>query len=424
MAATRALLFALFVLALLETTACAESSLEILGNLLFQEGLGGKQVIDGGGDQHLELYEPMLFLDLQLSETTSFHLSGTYDSFTSASARIFDARSGASASAAHLVSDAATGASGTPVPTATPVPTGTPDPEGTPLPTPTPMPAAAAAAEPIAPRDVWEQRQAVEVGLAQKLGTWVIAPSGGYSFEADYESRHGGLNLQKSFAEDNFTVSLGAFYYQDAVLVYDLAAGAFTGWTPRLTRSVILSASQILGPADLVLVGGSFTRQTGYLASSRNTVVVPQGRTQEVLPDGRSKWTGTLRYVHGFSPGVALHLDYRYYADDWGVSADTFEPSLAFGSEDELDLVRIAYRFYVQQGTKYYAESFPAAQGYLTSDSDLAGLEAREVRLHFSHRWETVSWLQDFSLNGTLAYYVRDNGLRAWIFQLGLGGAL
>jgi hypothetical protein len=428
-AATRTLLFTLLLLLLLETSGFTESSVEIMTNVLFQEGFGGKQVYDGSGDQHLELYEPMVFIDAQLGETTNIHLEAVYDSFTTASGKIFDARSGASRRAAGRMFDAATGASGTPTPVPTPGPTpgpGTPGPTpvpGTPGPTPTPGPGGTQAAEALKPLpDVWEKRESVDIGITQKLGTWTISPSGGYSTESDYISRHGGLSLSKSFAEDNFTVSAGAFYYQDSALPFDLASGRFTDWTLRLTRSASLTASQILGPADLVLVGAGWTRQTGYLVNSRNTVIVPQGRTQEVLPDDRSKWTGTFRYIHGFSPVLSLHFDYRYYTDDWGVAADTFEPSLVVGSEDEADLFRLVYRYYVQQGTRYYGVGFPGEGGYMTSDSDLMDFQAREFRLHYSHRWELPQGLPGLALGGALIYYVRNNDLRAWIYQVGVSG--
>jgi hypothetical protein len=423
-AAIKCFLAVLLLLLLLESKALAEgSSVEILYNILFQEGFGGKQVIDGTGDQHLELYEPMIFINTQLTETTNLHLEAVYDSFSSASSRIFDARSGASAQ--HL--DSITAASRTPTPVPTPV--GTPLPGATPTPTPVPGPGAPSPSGtgptplPTPLRTVWESRRSLDAALSQKIGTWILSPSAGYSTEADYLSTHGGLNVQKSFAEDNFTVSLGGFYYQDAADVYSLRYGKFLGWTPKLTRSFLATLSQLLGPQDLILAGASYTLQTGYLAGSLNTVLVPQGRTQEVLPDARRKWTGTLRYVHGLSPLLALHADYRYYADNWGITSDTFEPSLVIGSEEETDLFQVAYRVYNQVGTQYYGESFPDENGYMTSDSDLQTFMAREIRVHFSHRWELSAVLEHIAFNSTLLYYYRNNDLRAWIFQAGLSGA-
>ncbi len=411
MAATRTLLFTLLILVLIETAALAETSVEFLVNFLQQNGQGGKQVIDGSGNQELKLYEPIIFVDTQLTETTNFHIEGVYDSFSSASARAFDLATGASAKNA----DATTGASL--------LSTQAEEEDG--------QEAREHGLEDdgedggetsTSSQNVWESRRAIDLSIAQKLGTWVFVPSFGTSAEYDYISRHGGLALQKSFAEDNFIVSLGAFYYQDSVYAFDMATGLFTRWTPKLTRSYNLSLSQLLGPMDVILLGGSYTLQTGLLSSISNTVVVPQGRVQEVLPNSRDKWTGTVRYIHGFSPILAAHVDYRYYTDNWGIVANTVEPSLVFGTEEETDLLQIAYRHHFQQGTRYYGDSFPAATGFMTSDSDLQTFTAREVRLHYEHHWDLPDWLKSIAGSATVAYYVRDNDLQAWLFQLGLSG--
>jgi hypothetical protein len=387
----RILLFSLLILALLETPAFCESSVELVVNALFQEGFGGKQVYDGSGDQHLELYEPMLFVSTQLTPETQMWFQGVYDTLTSASARAFDTGTGASGAAVGGGGGEGEGE----------------DDEGAPG---------------GSGGEVWEERYGLDLGVSQKLSTWVLGASAGYSSQLTYRSRHGGLNVTKGFADDNFILSLGMFYFGDEEKNYDLALVQFTDWIPRITRSVNFSASQLLGPADLVLAGVSYTRQTGILTSNRNTVEVPTGRIMEVLPDLRDKWTGTLRYVHGLSPWLAFHFDYRYYVDSWALTAHAWEPSLAFGSDDETDLVRLVYRFYLQNAVQYYQDAFPVPAAFMTQDSDLAAFAANEVRVHYSHRLEGTGALQGLELGGTALYYRRTNDLRAWVLQAGISG--
>jgi hypothetical protein len=393
-AAIRSLCFILLLLFLLESRSLAESSMELVGNVLLQEGHGGKQVYDGSGDQQLTLFEPTWFIDTQLSPETSLHGSVVYDTWTSASERIFDTSTGASGGGLT-----GTGGGG--------------DGED----------------EEDDGEDQgggggtkYESRGGFDLGVSHKMGTWVVSPSLGYSSESDYVSQHGGIGLQKSFAEDNFTLAAGYFYYGDRVNVFDLAALKFTGWTPRITQSATLSASQILGPLDVILLGTSFTRQAGYLSGNRNTVAFAGARSSEVLPDLRNKITGTARWVHGFTPELALHLDYRYYQDDWNLRSHTVEPSLAVSWNEDAELLRLAYRYYRQNAVRYFAGSFSSLPQFRTQDSDLEDFYAQEVRLHFSHRWDVEGWFQELALGATALYYTRSNDLRAVLLQLGISG--
>ena len=48
----------------------------------------------------------------------------------------------------------------------------------------------------------------------------------------------------------------------------------------------------------------------------------------EQRPDTRNQWTWDARYVQYVEPfDAALHLGYRFYSDDWGIDAHTFESS-------------------------------------------------------------------------------------------------
>jgi hypothetical protein len=390
---TRKYLLVLIIAAYLKGTLHAEIKLDLLYNIFNQGGRGGKQVYDGSGNQDLSVNEPILSLEYQAGSDTTYNGSFLLDAFTGASDKIFDSNVTAVKPAAPNPprEDAITSAS-----------------------------QASGSG-----KSNWETRTAYDFSVSHKIKTWVFLPSFGYSESVDYKSVHGGFNVQKSFAEDNFTLSAGMFHYNDSVQVFDLNAASFVGWTPKITDSYNFSASQILGVSDIVLAGGSFTRQSGRLSSNRNTVDLAGTRAAEVLPDERNKITSTVRYIHGLNSFLALHLDYRYYSDDWELRAHTFEPSLAiaFGDNDE-GLLRLIYRYYIQNAVNYYKDSFGTRERFMTSDSDLEAFFAHEVGAQVSYRWDLVKDQENpfssLELGGGVFYYERSNDLNAMIYQFGI----
>ena len=141
----------------------------------------------------------------------------------------------------------------------------------------------------------------------------------------------------------------------------------------------------------------------------------------EILPQGRDKFTANTRYVRSLGQNLAFHLDYRYYTDSWNIRAHTWEPSLAMSFTDEKGVFRVLYRRYSQTAAKYYAAGFSGARGVRTSDSDLAGFTANEGGAQFSYAFEPgEEGGIDWSWGGTAIYYKRSNDLQALIFQLAL----
>lgn len=384
MAAIRSLLLAFIFLCYIEKYAQASTSLDLVVNSLYQSGKGGKQVYDGKGDQSLTLYEPVLYINSQIDANTSVFGSVVFDALSSASAKTFDSKTGASKG-----SQGPGGEEGD-------------DGEGGSL-----LPG-------------WQTRVGAELGYYKKKGTWAFTPTAGFSHELSYNSLHGGLNVQKFFAEDNFVLSAGAFHFSDEANPWDLNLHKFAGFKTKTTNSANVSATQLLSERDIIIGGVSLTEQSGFLEGTRNTVstgTVTQ-RASEQLPGSREKWTANTRYVHGLGEGAAFHLDYRYYTDNWNIRAHTWEPSLAFSFADEAGTWRLFYRRYSQTAAKYYADAFPVKKAFMTSDSDLAKFSANEVGAQLAYapepeEGETTAW----EYGATAMYYKRSNDLNAVVLQ-------
>ena len=145
-----------------------------------------------------------------------------------------------------------------------------------------------------------------------------------------------------------------------------------------------LSLTQVLNK-DAMLVGSlGFTRNTGYLANPYKAVTtvfidpkqtpaangVLTGNALSLLenrPDERNQWIANMSYVQHIDAlgGSALHADYRFYSDDWGINSHTFEVDWAQPVYGGL-VVTPMFRYYSQDAADFF-------QNYLVSFQEYPG---------------------------------------------------
>jgi Protein of unknown function (DUF3570) len=207
---------------------------------------------------------------------------------------------------------------------------------------------------------------------------------GGLSMENDYESRFGSLGGRIDFNQKQTTVNWGLSYtnsdtnaqldpeatpffntlqYENSLsdefgkiiaktpntdageveLTYDSSQNV-TGKSLRGNRQdwgVQLGLSQVLNRDDLLSLDFGYTRSTGYLANPYKTVVFYRVHPDdsdptltvadpfsflETRPDERNQFNWHVGYDHFIEPlDAALHFDYSFAHDDWGINAHTFE---------------------------------------------------------------------------------------------------
>ena len=122
---------------------------------------------------------------------------------------------------------------------------------------------------------------------------------------------------------------------------------------------------------------------------------------------------------------MALHADYRYYFDDWGIKAHSFEPFVAIPFADDDGLIRLGYRFHTQSASDYHVTSLDTARVYMTSDSDLAAFDARDVSLLGSYTFSTPEGLfTTMQVGAGVMVYQRTNDMALTVVQASLGATL
>ncbi|MBH47330.1 MAG: hypothetical protein CME71_04075 [Halobacteriovorax sp.] len=354
-----------------------KTKFKFLSNIYHQNGNDGTQVADNSGREEANVFEPMIFIETQISEHTAINADFVFDAWSAASDTKLDGFTGASGKG-------------------------------------------------IGP----QTRISGNFGLRQEYGSTEWHAKLGFSSEYDYRSFNGSVGASKGFAQDNFTLGLDLRYFADAVKLFqDITptnTATISDYLPRQVLAISMQASQILTIKDIVQLSLDFVRATNNLESTASTVVIGGVREVESLPDSRARYSSGIKWVHGVGDSSALHLAYRHYFDQWGLSANSISSSYFISLRDDLDLLEFSARYHQQSQVDYFAKSFDVSHsGFKTSDSDLEDFDSYELGTAYAYTLgdqqvlnidlENIVW--DNGVN----YAIRSNGLRYAYWQSSIG---
>ncbi|WP_430973113.1 DUF3570 domain-containing protein [Sunxiuqinia rutila] len=317
---------------------------------------------------------------------------------------------------------------------------------------------------------------------------WILGLHGSVSKEYDYHSLGFGGSVARLFAEKNTELSLKTQVYLDAWKpIYPtelheysqygsnfLNSGYFEGMTvlneqgnpttaylpnlfsewdskKRNSYSASLGLSQIFSRrlqasffVDLIYQKGLLStpyhriyfadRPNYYIGnasdipvytSRENTGVFRLADEVERLPDTRLKIPFGARINYYLSQTFKLRTYYRYYTDDWGITAHTGSVELPVSLSPSFTLTP-TYRYYEQTAASYFApfETHVSTEQYYTSDYDLADFQSNQYGIGLSYT-NIFSKPKLFNLglknvNLRFSHYDRSDGLKANIVSFGL----
>ncbi len=164
-------------------------------------------------------------------------------------------------------------------------------------------------------RPIEDGRTAIDATVTKYFGRTAISVRGAYSTEDDYKSTAGGLTLRHATPDQNTTFMIGGGYSSDEVSPTD---------GPQFTRTRdmidgIVGITQVLGRNDVGQANLYFARQTGYLTDPYKALYGIDQR-----PDTRNQTVALFRWNHYFDGlNASLRSSYRFYDDDWEVTAHT-----------------------------------------------------------------------------------------------------
>jgi hypothetical protein len=203
----------------------------------------------------------------------------------------------------------------------------------------------------------------------------------------------------------------------------------------RNTYSLSLGLSQILGKKlqaslfmDLVWQNGLLSTpfQRVYFGDASDFFVADFQLADDVerLPDTRLKIPIGARLNYYLNDTFILRSYYRFYYDDWGVSAHTANLEIPIKLGDSF-VVYPSYRYYTQTAADYFyrKETALSTAAYYTSDYDLSAFSAHQYGMGFRYKdIFTRAKILMFGLKAVdlrLNKYDRSDGLNSFIVTLG-----
>lgn len=225
--------------------------------------------------------------------------------------------------------------------------------------------------------------------------------AGGVSWENDYLAFNVGLDGERNFNEGNTTVSSGGGFSYDTIEPTDADSDPFRpDEETKQSYSLFAGVSQVVSEKSVVQSTFNYQHNRGYLSDPYKRVLVAGAPVGDSRPDERNQFTWLTRYrQHVPSLDGTVHLDYRFYIDDWEINSHTVDvawyQSLWWG----LRLIP-SFRYYSQSQAEFYAPYFETApsDGFFSSDYRISPYGALSFRLRAEASFDVwdVGWRAAF----------------------------
>ena len=255
-----------------------------------------------------------------------------------------------------------------------------------------------------------ETRKQGDFRLSYEWDEAAVSVGGGISVEDDYESRFGNIGGRLDLNNKRTTLNLDLSYTNSdtrAVLDHDATqyiekdryyynlvninnnSQANTVNATRQDWGVHAGVTQVLNKNAIAGADFNYTRSTGYMANPYKLTqfffvdpeqflfgdfVAPETfALLERRPEVRNQWSVGGRYVQYINPlDAALHFNYQFSADDWGIHAHAFEADWVqpLGSDWT---VTPRIRYYSQDAADFYTPYVVLTERTEREDIDVNG---------------------------------------------------
>jgi hypothetical protein len=242
-----------------------------------------------------------------------------------------------------------------------------------------------------------------------------------YSSEASIEYMHW-LSESK-----NNSLSFGISYQSNEILQFcsEITVDGCSGASQKREADAIntqMSFSQNIDMYSTLKLGVFYAKDSGYLDNPYLNVVrnyEANGASDVVgehRPDSKEAYGAIVQYANALSDKTTLHLNYRYYKDDWQTQSHTIDPDIYYEFNDDW-LFKIGLRYY-QQSSAYFYNSSPTYftdELYASSDQRLSDFNAQTYKSALRYKIN-----DDISVNFGANFYVQSTDLNALYFVTGL----
>ncbi len=238
------------------------------------------------------------------------------------------------------------------------------------------------------------------------------------SDEDDYESNAGGVDGAFNSA-DGLTTYSAAFSISDDDI--DPTQGAVPTNTLHASKDVTsawVGVSRIVSKRALLRFGLSYTYRDGFLTDPY--------KYHDRRPDERKEWTASAGYRHFFdAQDAALHVDYRYFDDDWDVASHTVEVAWLQNLPQQFQ-VSPFLRYYSQHEAEFFANRYDPQARYFADDYRLSAFGALSFGLRASRsfgNWEVNADAERYRTDESWGVYSGEESpglVDFWRYGIGL----
>ncbi|MEH6581473.1 MAG: DUF3570 domain-containing protein [Halioglobus sp.] len=142
-------------------------------------------------------------------------------------------------------------------------------------------------------------------------------------------------------------------------------------------RSGWIGVTRIVSKRAILRFGLGYTYREGFLTDPY--------KLNDRRPDERSEWAISTGYRHFFvESNAAIHVDYRYFDDDWGVSSHTVDLAWHQNIGQSSQLVPFL-RYYTQDNADFFANLEDIEARYYADDYRLSAYGAFSAGLRFNY---------------------------------------
>lgn len=214
------------------------------------------------------------------------------------------------------------------------------------------------------------------------------------STEDDYISDNASLSISEDMFGDLTTVSLGFTRgWDDVKQRLDKSGNSYADKGNVDRRNYRLGISQILTKTLLMNLTYESSAQEGYLQNpyrrvrygAPNSTAI--GYQNEIYPNTRTANAVALDGRYYLPYRASLKAGYRFYTDDWGITAHTGELEYVHPVRSNW-IVETSVRYYTQTRADFYADLFPYidAQNFLARDKELSTFNDVSFRIGLNWR--------------------------------------
>ncbi len=198
-----------------------------------------------------------------------------------------------------------------------------------------------------------------------------------YSDENDYESHAVALDGSFNSADGLTTYTAAISASGDDLEPTQGAVPTHTLEDEKDIRSAWIGVSRIISKRAIVRFGLSYTYRDGFLTDPY--------KLNDRRPDEREEWAFSAGYRHFFvTPDAALHADYRYFDDDWGISSHTLDLAWHQNIGSHTQLIPFL-RYYSQDEADFFSNLVDFSEPYYADDYRLSTFGAITTGLRLRH---------------------------------------